>query len=113
MSENHCTTLYTDVHIPYSGPMSTSITVSAARGLLPQIVQRVLAGEEVTLTRHGQPVAVVVRPDRLRARRADSALAVAADLHEVLETGRERPLGTLSPTLADAVLRDVKRSRAR
>jgi len=93
--------------------VSTSITVSEARGLLPQIVQRVLAGEEITLTRHGEPVAVVVRPDRLRARRADSALAVAAHLHDVLETGRERPLGTVSPTMADTVLGDVKRSRAR
>ena len=93
--------------------MSTNITVSDARALLPQIVQRVLAGEEITLTRHGEPVAVVIRPDRLRTRRADAALAVAADLHEVLETGRERPLGTLSPAMADAVLGDVKRSRAR
>jgi len=38
--------------------VSTSITVSEARGLLPQIVQRVLAGEEITLTRHGEPVAL-------------------------------------------------------
>lgn len=105
--------LYTDVQLPYPVAVSAHITVSEARALLPQIVQRVLAGEEITLTRHGEPVAVVVRPDRLRARRADSALAVAADLHEVLETGRERPLGTLSPAMADAVLGDVKRSRAR
>lgn len=105
--------MYTDVQFPYSGAVSTNITVSDARALLPQIVQRVLAGEEITLTRHGEPVAVVVRPDRLRARRADAALGVAADLHEILETGRERPLGTISSAMADAVLRDVKRSRAR
>lgn len=88
------------------------MTVSEARALLPQIVQRVLAGEEVTLTRHGEPVAVVIRPDRLRARRAEAALARAAELHDALETGRERPLGAISPAMAEDVLQDVKRSRA-
>jgi prevent-host-death family protein len=38
--------------------MSTTVTVSEARTTLPDIVERVLAGEEVTLTRHGQAVAV-------------------------------------------------------
>jgi prevent-host-death family protein len=55
--------------------VATTMTVSEARAALPQILDRILAGEEVTLTRHGQPVAVVVRPDTLRARRADDALA--------------------------------------
>src|SRR4051794_15680318 len=58
-----CTTMYDD-------GVSTSITVSKARAALPQILERVLAGEEVTITRHGRAVAVVVRPDALRARRA-------------------------------------------
>lgn len=89
------------------------MTVSEARALLPQIVQRVLNGEEVTLTRHGQAVAVVVRPDRLRARRAEAALTRAADLHDAIQTGRERPLGEMSSAPAEDVLENVKRSRAR
>lgn len=91
---------------------SESVTVSKARSLLPQIVQRVLAGEEITLTRHGQPVAVVLRPDRLRARRAQTALSRAAEVHEAITTGRTRPLASISPLTADSALRDVKRSRA-
>ena len=35
--------------------------------------ERVAAGEEITLTRHGEPVAVLVRPDSLRRRRAAAA----------------------------------------
>lgn len=91
---------------------SGSLTVSEARALLPQIVNRVLAGEEITLTRHGQPVAVVVRPDRLRSRRADAALARAAEVHEAISAGRSRPLGTISAATAKDVLQGVQRSRA-
>lgn len=39
------------------------MTVSEARAALPQILDRVLAGDEVALTRHGEPVAVVARPE--------------------------------------------------
>lgn len=91
---------------------SESLTVSEARALLPQIVNRVLAGEEITLTRHGQPVAVVIRPDRLRSRRADAALARATELHEAISSGRGRPIGTISAGTAKDVLQSVQRSRA-
>lgn len=51
--------------------MSTRMTLSEARAALPQLLDRVGAGEEVTITRHRKPAAVLVRPDTLRARRAD------------------------------------------
>jgi antitoxin (DNA-binding transcriptional repressor) of toxin-antitoxin stability system len=89
-----------------------STTVSEARAALPQIVQRVLAGEEITLTRNGEAVAFVVRPDRLRARRADSAFGTAAELHDVLVGGRPGPLGTISSSAARNALENVTRSRA-
>jgi hypothetical protein len=38
------------------------MTISEARAALPQVLNRVAEGEEVTITRHGRPVAVVVRP---------------------------------------------------
>jgi prevent-host-death family protein len=60
------------------------ISVSEARGKLPALLERVGDGEEVTLTRHGVPVAVLVRPDALRARRAAAALKMAEELHEML-----------------------------
>lgn len=64
------------------------MSVSEARAALPEILDRVLAGEEVIITRHGQAVAVVVRPDVIRARRADRALADAERLRDLLDRGR-------------------------
>jgi prevent-host-death family protein len=96
--------------------MRTSIPVSQARAALPQIVERVLAGEEITLTRHGQPVAVVVRPDSLRVRRADDALAAAGRVRDVLDQGGRNPLParpTLTEGRADALVEEVRAARAR
>lgn len=95
--------------------VSKTITVSEARAALPQILDRVLAGEEVTLTRHGRPVAVVVRPDTLRVRRADEALAATERLRDVLARARTRrlpPRPTLSEERADALVADVQAARA-
>lgn len=39
------------------------MTMTEARAALPQVLDRVAAGEEITITRRGKPVAVVVRPD--------------------------------------------------
>lgn len=69
-----------------------------ARAALPDVLDRVLAGEEVTITRHGQPVAVVVRPDAIRARRADHSLADAERLSEILTRVGTEPLSN-SPAL--------------
>jgi antitoxin (DNA-binding transcriptional repressor) of toxin-antitoxin stability system len=61
-----------------------TMTVSEARAALPEVLDRVAGGEEVTITRHGRPVAVVVRPDILRSRRAGTALDDAGRIHELL-----------------------------
>ena len=61
-----------------------SMTVSEARAALPELLRRVEDGEEVTITRHGQPVAVLVRPDALRSRRAGAALEDAARIYDLL-----------------------------
>ena len=42
------------------------MTISEARAALPEVLNRVAEGEEITITRHGRPVAVVVRPDIVR-----------------------------------------------
>lgn len=96
-------------------PMSTSMTVSEARAVLPQLLDRVNAGEEVTITRHGRPAAVLVRPDTLRARRADEALAVANGVRDALEQGRQSPLSTrpkLRPERADALIEEIRAGRS-
>lgn len=68
------------------------ITASEARSTLPELLTHVEEGEEVTITRHGRPVAVLVRPDVLRTRRAHSALADAERVHELLAAARAAPL---------------------
>jgi antitoxin (DNA-binding transcriptional repressor) of toxin-antitoxin stability system len=95
--------------------MAVSMSVSEARAGLPQMIERVMAGEEITLTRHGQAVAVVVRPEVLRSRRADHALASAADLADVIDQARRSPLRdrpTLSEERADALIADVRAARS-
>ena len=91
------------------------MTVSQARAALAQVLDRVGAGEEVALTRHGETVAVIVRPDALRVRRADEALAAAERLRHALERGRQTPLRTppmLSERRAEELVADVRAARA-
>jgi prevent-host-death family protein len=78
--------------------MST-MSVTEARAALPELLDRVLAGEEVTITRHGKAVAVVVRPDALRVRRADQALGDAERLRDLFDRARATPLSN-APTMS-------------
>ena len=84
--------------------------------MLPQLLERVSAGEEVVLTRFGAEVAVLVRPDALRVRRADRVLSAAADVRDLLDLSRRRPLPTqptLSEERAEELLADVQAARSR
>jgi prevent-host-death family protein len=91
------------------------MSVSQARAALPEILDRVLAGEEVTITRHGEAVAVVVRIDAIRARRADRALADAERLRDLLHRGRAALLSdapALSGERAEQLVAEVAAARA-
>ena len=68
------------------------MTISEARAALPEVLDRVAGGEEVTITRHGRPVAVVVRPDILWSRRVGGALGDAERIHELLTEAAGTPL---------------------
>jgi prevent-host-death family protein len=99
----------------YDSDMTKTVTVSDARGALPRIIERVLAGEEVTLTRHGVPVAVVVRPDSLRSRRAADAFSSAAEVHDLIERARVKPLRTepaMKPARADDLVSQIRIDRS-
>jgi len=92
------------------------MSVTEARAALPEVLDRVLAGEEVTITRHGKPVAVIVRPDTLRVRRADQALAAAATVRDVLDRGRRSRLRgrpTLNEKRVEALIAEVEAGRSR
>lgn len=78
-----------------------TMTISEARAALPEVLDRVDKGEEVTITRHGRPVAVVVRPDALRSRRAEQALSAADQTRALLAAARARALSPSSAITAD------------
>jgi prevent-host-death family protein len=85
-------------------------SISDAKKLLPRLVREVEAGDTVTLTRHGKPVAVVVSIEEygrlqsvepispwqalLRAREClSSADAAAEHAEDVFEDVRDRSVG--------------------
>lgn len=68
----------------------TTIPVSRARASLREVLERVKQGDEVVLTQHGEPVAVLVHPAQLRARHAAPSLEAASRRLEGLEEARER-----------------------
>ena len=93
------------------------MSASEARATLPQLLDRVAAGDEVTITRHGHPVAVLVRPDALRARRAGAAMEGAAIVRDALAAGRTAQLpagaGGISAARAEELIANVRAGRER
>lgn len=93
-----------------------SMTVSQARATLTSVLDRVEAGEEVTLTRHGSAVAVLVRPDVLRRRRRTPAQSSADALADVLAQARQtlkKDLPGLTTEQADELVAEIRSGRDR
>jgi prevent-host-death family protein len=91
----------------------TSMTVSEARAALPELLTRVEDGEEVTITRHGRPVAVLVRPDSLRSR-AREVLQVAGKIHDLLAGAAATPLPAvpgLTASRAEELIDEIRAGR--
>jgi prevent-host-death family protein len=94
--------------------MVSTMSISEARAALPEVLDRVEAGEEITVTRHGKPVAVVVRPDALRNRRASAAYAAADRLGDLLAEAASTPVGTaggISAERAEELVAEVRAGR--
>ena len=90
------------------------MTVSEARAALPEVLNRVEAGEEVTITRHGRAVAVVVRPDVLWHRpQAVGVQAKTKQLERVLRAAGERELslGGLTEQYAEELIAEIRAGR--
>jgi antitoxin (DNA-binding transcriptional repressor) of toxin-antitoxin stability system len=90
------------------------MTVSEARAALPEVLDRVADGEEVTITRHGRPVAVVVRPDILWSRRSTPALDDAGRIHALLTeaASAELPAGPgLTTRRAEELIAEIRAGR--
>ncbi|MHB1504027.1 MAG: type II toxin-antitoxin system Phd/YefM family antitoxin [Acidimicrobiales bacterium] len=90
------------------------MTISEARAALPEVVDRVGRGEEIMITRHGRPVAVVVRPDAHRSRRAEQALRTAEQTRGLLEAGGRSALSSapgITAERADELVNAIKTDR--
>jgi prevent-host-death family protein len=68
------------------------LSISEARAVLPEVLDRVERGEEITITRHGRPVAVLLRPDAVRSRRAEHTLDQARQVAELIAAAGRQPL---------------------
>lgn len=77
------------------------MTISEARTTLPEVLDRVDKGEEITITRHGQPLAAIVRPDTLRSRRTERAFSAAERTRMALSIGGRSPLSLVQGITAD------------
>lgn len=88
--------------------------MSDARQTLPAQLDSVEAGEEVSITRHGRVVAVLVHPDTLAARRAPQAWSLADSVADRIEEARRQPLerAAIDADRADELVRSVRRGRA-
>lgn len=90
-----------------------TVSASDARQTLPAQLDRVEAGEEVAITRHGRVVAVLVRPEVLVARRAPAALRTADAIGARLEHARHESLvsAPISAERADQLVNDIRAGR--
>lgn len=74
-----------------------TLSLSEARARLPELLDRVAAGEEVHITRHGAEAAVLVDPDRWMTTKRQETLAKARELRQRLESVERRPLEEFVP----------------
>jgi prevent-host-death family protein len=97
-------------------PYMVTMTVSEARARLPEVLDRVEAGEEITITRHGRPAAVVVSPSRAVRRNpaAQRAIEEGRKIGEAIREAGRRPLSEmrgLAPGEADRLVAELGAER--
>jgi antitoxin (DNA-binding transcriptional repressor) of toxin-antitoxin stability system len=92
-----------------------TVTASDARQTLPAQLDRVERGEEVEITRHGKVVAVLVRPDVLRVRRASDAWRAADRIGSLLEEAMAQRLEppTMTAERAEELVAAIRDGRDR
>ena len=93
-----------------------TVSVSEARAAFAEILNRVEAGEEITITRHDKPIAVVMAPRNVQTRRkaVAEALERAAQIGRDIEAARDEPLsphGVIAPELAEQWIRELRQER--
>ena len=96
--------------LSYNQTMIT-VAVSKARSELRALLERVKAGDEVVLTQHGEPVAVLLHPSQLRARRASPRLDRAAKRLEELRSAPSPRRAGIGPARAEELAAEVRADR--
>jgi len=91
----------------------TTITITAARAKLPQLVDEVEAGGEVLITRHGRSVAVLKRPKESWRDRFPDLAAGVDQLERDMERARHEPFNPIacSPEWADEMVAAIRADR--
>ena len=92
-----------------------SLSLTDARAQLPQLLDRVMAGESFTITRHGANVAVLVGHDTWTKTKTHDVILQARELSARIEVARRKPID-LSGTAADladvdATIAELRRSK--
>lgn len=85
------------------------MTVSEARAALPEVLTRVAQGEEITITRYGSPIAVVVRPDIIWSQPGSEGMDQTEGLVRILRERARRHGHSLQEELG-AILESAENS---
>jgi len=62
--------------------MTREVQASYAKTHLPQLLDEVVRGETIVITRHGRPIARIVPEEHCRQQEIDLALADIQELHK-------------------------------
>jgi prevent-host-death family protein len=90
----------------------SSWTFTEARTRLADVLDAVERGEEATITRHGRAVAVIVRPDKLKARRTERLDRRVDELRRhLLSAPRPTSSSGLSVERAEEMIADLRAER--
>lgn len=96
----------------YNDGMSKNLlSASDARAGLPDLLDRVEAGEEIMITRHAKPIAVVLSPAKLRTRRTAELDEDLARIQEAITGERSLAAPTMTENRAEDLLGHVRDSR--
>jgi prevent-host-death family protein len=92
----------------------TTISVSEARAHLPDLLTQVSGEQEITITRHGLAVAVLIAPEPLRRRKNLQLVREAAALRDLVDAARSAlisPVEAMTPQRAEELIEDLRRGR--
>ena len=88
-------------------------SLSEARAHLAEIVTKVAHGDDVTITRHGRPVAYVVTPERWVEQKRLAELEEAHELHGNVEPAVELGLSIKPDYNLEAHIAEIRQAHER